>query len=182
MSTHTIVDATLNWIEQVVVGLNFCPFAKKVLINEQIDIQVNDADTLPQALEVLLSKLQQMDDDQAIETSLLVYPEGFESFDLYLDLYDSAAYMIEKGGYSGIYQLASFHPEYLFEGEDEEDPSHFTNRSPFPMLHILREQSMARILEQYPNPERIPVNNLAKAQALGNAWFAELLGRLKPEP
>lgn len=177
MNTTSAIQATSQWIEEVVVGLNFCPFAKKVLVNQQIDFDVIEDETIQRALESLLNKLEQMDAEPALETSLLIFNQGFGVFEDYLDLHDSASFLIEKGGYSGIYQLASFHPNYVFEGEPVDDASHFTNRSPHPMLHILREESMQRVLEQYPNPEAIPDNNIEVARNLGVKAFTTILSK-----
>jgi hypothetical protein len=86
-----------------------------------------------------------------------------------------ASSLIDQGGYCGIYQLASFHPDYCFDGESRDDPANYTNRSPYPILHILRESSIEAVLKRYPQPESIPENNIAKARELGSSFLRALL-------
>jgi hypothetical protein len=110
-----------------------------------------------------------------IQTTILVFPSGFDNFEEYLDMLGLANLLIFQGGYGGIYQLASFHPNYCFDGEAENDPANYTNRSPYPLLHILRESSVEAALKLYPQPERIPEHNIAKARKLGAEFLQALL-------
>ncbi len=116
-----------------------------------------------------------MQSHDELETTLIVYSDGFRSFERYLDLVDYGNDLLVESGFEGVFQLASMHPEYCFDGEDFDDASNFTNRSPFPIIHIIREASMARVLAVYNNPEQIPENNIALAQQKGSDYFQRLL-------
>jgi hypothetical protein len=131
--------------------------------------QTNDA------LGHLLEEFALLDNQLDIQTTLLVFPLGFDDFEKYLDMLELANSLVAQGGYGGVYQLASFHPNYCFDGEDENDPANYTNRSPYPILHILRESSVEAALKRYPQPESIPENNIAKARQLGAEFLQGLL-------
>ena len=160
---------TQKWISKVIIGLNFCPFAKREYERQSIRYFIYEGIDVSGALAAFLDELHYLDKHVEIETTLLIFEHGFSDFEAYLELAGMATALLEKGGYSGIYQLATFHPDYCFAGEVPEDPSNFTNRSPFPTLHVLREASIERVLKTYPNPESIPINNVTKARDLGNA-------------
>lgn len=171
------VEATQRWLERVVIGLNFCPFAKREWQNNSIAYLLVEQST--QALDTLINQLYTMQQSSGVETSLLIMQEGFSDFDAFLELISQAEVVIEQGGYRGEFQLAHFHPDYLFEGEPANDASHYTNRAPYPMLHILREASLERVLNTYSNPEQIPQNNIANARKLGKAHLCALLEACK---
>jgi len=159
-----MISQTQGWIEKVVIGLNFCPFARKPFVQDRIRYAVvaNEADILQQvALE-----LQILDNDAEVETTLLLLP-SLGDFEAYLDKAAEAQYLLEGLSYEGIYQIATFHPKYCFEGSQEDDPSNYTNRSPWAMLHLLREASLTAALEGYDKPEQIPVRNVAVANEMG---------------
>ena len=129
------------------------------------------------ALEALMKELHYLDKDEDIETSFIILPNNFADFTTYLNLVDMAEQLITKKNYEGVYQLASFHPQYCFAGEDKNDAANYTNRSPYPMLHILREDSISKALENFPDPESIPEKNIAFARSKGLAYMQELLLR-----
>lgn len=162
-----VIQHTKNWVEQVIVKLNFCPFAKPVVDNDGIRYQEIDASDLEEALHCLIEQCQYLDEHKDIETALLVYPNGFEEFEDFLDLVDLANQLMEAQDYEGVYQLANFHPDYCFEGELPSDPANYTNRSPYPMLHLIREASLEKALTSYPNPEEIPERNIKLAREMG---------------
>lgn len=164
-----------HWINTVIIGLNFCPFAKKELERNTVRYQLCQANTINDALSQLLEELSLLDKKDDIQTTLLIFPNSFADFENYLDMVDLANVLIEQGGYRGIYQLATFHPDYCFEGEQENDPANFTNRSPYPVLHLLRESSIEAVLKRYPTPESIPINNIAKARELGADYLRSLV-------
>ncbi|MCJ8321257.1 MAG: DUF1415 domain-containing protein [Colwellia sp.] len=170
---------TQQWLEKIIVGLNFCPFAKKELVNNTIHYHLSSQVKLQKALEELIAQCSYLEQHDDIETSLVIYNQGFKSFESYLDLVALAEDLLIDSGFEGIFQLASFHPDYYFEGEDFDDPANFTNRSPYPTLHIIREQSMARVLAVYKNPEQIPDNNIAVARKKGSRFFSEILKDIK---
>ena len=113
-----------------------------------------------------------------MSTSLLVYSQALTNFDDYLDVLDRVNDLIIEAGLEGIIQLASFHPDYCFEGVEQDDVSNYTNRSPYPMLHFIREQSLAAALENYPNPDKIPDNNIKRLKDLGDREVQRLLSSI----
>ena len=163
------------WIDKVIIGLNFCPFAKKEIERDSVRYAITPSTHANDALGNLLEELALLDSQLEIQTTLLIFPQGFNDFEKYLDMLELANSLINQGGYGGIYQLASFHPDYCFDGEDEDDPANYTNRSPYPILHILRESSIEMVLKRYPQPENIPENNIAKARELGADFLQGLL-------
>ena len=167
MNCLNIVAATKNWLSSFIIGYNICPFAKRVFEQEQIRYQVLAEDDIVDCLESLLSECHYLDANPATETTLLILANAGRNFDDYLDLLAMAEQLLIEQGYEGVYQLASFHPEYCFAGEPADDPAHYTNRSPFPMLHIIREEGLEKALETYPNPELIPKHNIDLTRSMG---------------
>ena len=163
----TIIEQTRHWVRSVIVGFNFCPFSKRELENETIHFQVSHESKLEACLHELVQECKRLDEHTGIETTLLIFANAMQSFDDYLDLIELANALIAELGYEGTYQLASFHPHYCFEGENENDAANYTNRSPYPMLHLIREASLERALENYPNPESIPERNVEFAREKG---------------
>ncbi|HRH67106.1 MAG TPA: DUF1415 domain-containing protein [Bacteroidia bacterium] len=166
-ATDQIIRQTKKWITDVVVGLNFCPFAAKELRRGTIHFEVILGADVEGSLESLGRAFVQLDEQEAIETTLLVFPDAYSAFDEYLDLVHVAEALLLEMGYEGIYQIASFHPDYLFEGSTEDDPANYTNRSPYPMLHLLREQSLSAAIDSYPGAENIPQRNIEQARKMG---------------
>lgn len=173
------LQATQKWVWDVVVGHNFCPFAKKEVLNQSIYYHVSPATQIDQALQVLLDEIQRLEQHPEIETSILIYQQGFAEFDNYLELLDMANLLLAQSGYDGIFQLASFHPDYCFEGEDEADAANYTNRAPYPCLHLLREEGMSRATSKYPDPEGIPQRNIDYARQLGTEKLMQQLADCK---
>lgn len=169
-----IFDSTKSWIEKVVVGLSFCPFAAKPFKEGNIRYQVVHGKSLEQALTSLVIEMMFLDDNESTETTLIIFPDNFSDFNKYLELLDLSEQLLEKEGYEGVYQIASFHPKYLFAGTKESDPSNYTNRSPFPMLHLLREESLEQAIEKHVNADLIPEKNIQKATELGIDYFKNL--------
>ena len=126
----------------------------------------------------LIEQCRYLQTHEEIETTLIIYGQGFRHFERYLDLVEYGNDLLVDSGFEGIFQLASMHPEYCFEGEDFDDASNFTNRSPFPILHIIREASMERVLAVYNEPEKIPENNIALANEKGSLYFQQVLARI----
>jgi len=167
MSTNTVIMNTQGWVQHFIVAHNICPFAKKEVEKGSIHYEVYDGREMEDALCCLMELCRKLDENNEIEAAMFIMPNGFSDFDEYLDLLDVANGLLAQQEYEGIYQLASFHPEYCFEGVDKTDASHYTNRSPYPMLHIIREESLEKALERYPNPEAIPERNITYCQELG---------------
>ena len=164
---NSSINLTRQWIDKVIIGLNFCPFAKREYERQTIRYTNYVGSDVHKALSVFLDELHYLDKHGEIETTLLIFEHGFSDFDDYLELAGMATALLEQGGYSGIYQLATFHPDYCFAGDAPDDPANFTNRSPYPTLHVLREASIERVLKTYVDPESIPKNNVIKARNLG---------------
>jgi len=182
MTENKILDVdvlkTQQWLEEIIIGLNFCPFAKKEFVKNTIDYQICDAKKIVSALEVLDKQFEKLTQNPNIETTLLIFNEGFKSFESYLDLLDYANDLLIDLGYEGTFQLASFHPDYYFDGEPFDAASNYTNRSPLPTIHLIREASMEKVLSVYKNPEKIPDNNIELAEAKGADFFKQILQRI----
>ena len=166
-----------RWLKDVVIGLNLCPFAAKPFGDKRIRIEVFEGDTEAGLLEMLQSELTLMDErpienqppeetETVIETTLIVIPNMLHNFDTYNQFLDLVDALLDKFSWTGQYQIASFHPQYCFAGTVPDSPENLTNRSPYPLLHIIREASIETALQHYPNPENIPDQNIAKMEAL----------------
>jgi len=169
-----IIDQTKKWIIDVVVGCNFCPFAANPMKQQRVHFQVETSSSSSVCMEALLQELKRLDDDINIETTFLIFPDKFKAFDDYLRLVTEAEKLLKQHGYEGIYQLASFHPLYVFANSSIDDAANYTNRSVYPMLHLLREESMDRALEHYQQPEKIPERNINFARGKGLAYMRML--------
>ena len=171
ITDETIIAQTIKWITDVVVGCNFCPFAARELKRGSIHYEVIKSKERKAVLEALAQAFYRLDENKKVETILLILSEGFNSFSDYLHLVALAESLLKKEGYEGIYQIASFHPEYLFANAVADDPANYTNRSPWPMLHLLREESLSQAIDNYPGTENIPQNNIDFAKAKGLAYM-----------
>jgi len=172
------ISATKQWLNEIIIGLNFCPFAKKEFVNNTICYHQSAAEQIKPALKEFVQQCHFLEQHDEIETTLLIYSEGFRSFERYLDLVDYANELLIDSGFEGIFQLASMHPEYCFADDDFDAASNFTNRSPYPMIHIIREASMAKVLKVYKNPEQIPEDNIALAEHKGSLYFQDILSAI----
>ena len=172
------VSATKQWLDEIIIGLNFCPFAKKEFVNNTIFYHQSALEQVKPALKELLAQCHYLQQHDDIETTLIIYSDGFRSFSRYLDLVDYANDLLIDSGFEGVFQLATMHPEYCFADDDFDAASNFTNRSPYPMLHIIREASMAKVLKVYKEPEKIPENNMALAEQKGSDFFQTVLTRI----
>jgi hypothetical protein len=157
---------TTNWIKSVVIGCNFCPFAAKPMQQKTIQYVVSRESNPALCLELLRSEFEYLDEHEETETSFIIFPETFAVLDGYLDLAEQADDLADED-YEGVYQVASFHPLYQFGGAPANDAANYTNRSIFPMLHILREESITNALKLFPNPDKIPEDNITYARAKG---------------
>jgi uncharacterized protein len=171
----TVTRYTRAWVTRAVVGLNLCPFAKAPLVKGQVRIVASDARDLPALLLHLADELRFLAqaDPAETETTLLVHPHvlgDFTEFNQALDAVDS---LVDALGLEGEIQVASFHPQYQFAGTEASDVANATNRSPYPTLHLLREDSIDRAVEAFPEPEAIVDANLRTLDALGaHGWAA----------
>ena len=174
MSDATIIAQTSQWINTVVVGCNFCPFAAKTILQKSIRYIVLQNATMEQSLEALMEAMRHLDRTESIETTLLIFPDQFADFEEYLDLVELAETLSEEQGYDGVYQIASFHPDYCFADAESDDPANYTNRSPYPMLHLLREDSVSNAVDHFIDPEGIPERNMAFSRAKGLEYMQKL--------
>ena len=165
-SDDVIIAHTKEWVSAVVIGDNFCPFARKEMVNNSIRYVVC-SEVLEDTLVALISECKTLDDAPSTETSLLIYPKGFDDFKVFLELTALADNLMADQGYEGVYQLASFHPDYCFADSSKDDPANYTNRSPYPTLHLIREESIERVLQDIENPEKIPERNIRYARDKG---------------
>ena len=179
MTTPTAEQAiaeTREWLEQAVIGLNLCPFAKAVQAKGQVRYVVSD-DTDPEdLLNTLCEELQRLADadPEEVDTTLLIHPRVLVDFLDYNDFLEVADQAVEDMGLEGVLQVASFHPDYQFEGTDRDDVSNASNRSPYPTLHLLREDSVDRAVQAFPEAEKIYETNIATLERLGADGWAEL--------
>ncbi|MBQ0723966.1 MAG: DUF1415 domain-containing protein [Cycloclasticus sp.] len=174
-TNNAIIASCQHWVKTVIVGLNFCPFAKPVLDAGKVYYTVVNKSAFEACLMALSDELTALSEQPHRETSLLIYPMGFEAFEDYLDLLSVAQALLEDQGYEGVFQLASFHPGYCFEGQASDDAANYTNRSPYPMLHILREASVEKALSMVAHPDKIPTRNIDFARAKGQLEMQRLL-------
>ena len=166
---ESVVRLTRNWLEKAVIGLNLCPFAKAVHRKDQIRYVVSSADSTAElALELAreLHLLQNADPGQ-IDTTLLIHPQVLTDFFDYNAFLGTADRLLRKAGLEGILQIASFHPQFAFRDGPADAIENYTNRSPYPMLHLLREASVARAVEAFPEADTIYERNMATLRALG---------------
>ncbi|MGF6420231.1 hypothetical protein ABH900_003750 [Stenotrophomonas sp. AN71] len=179
LPTDDPIAATRLWLERIVIGLNLCPFAKAVYVKDQVRIVLSDATTPEALVEQLAEELVLLRDTPAeqIDTTLIVHPQVLTDFLDYNDFLDNADAAIEALDLQGILQVASFHPDYQFEGVAADDASNYTNRAPFPTLHLLREDSVARAVDVYPDPDVIVERNIQTLDRIGvDGWHRRLRG------
>ena len=164
-----VVKNTRRWLDQMVVGLNLCPFSSSVIAREQVYYAVCDATTDAQLQQFYLTELQRLlgANENDISTSLLMFTPGLEEFGDYLDLLDWFQSLLEQADLTEHVQLASFHPQYQFEGVAVDDLSNFTNRSPYPTIHLLRQDQMTKALAHVLEPEKIYLDNIKTLNKLG---------------
>ena len=176
MDDESVIAATREWLEKAVIGLNLCPFAKAVYVKNQVRIVVSSAKHLDGLLEDLdreLDFLAAADPDE-VDTTLLIHPTllpDFLDFNDFLQLVEAA---VEEHELEGVIQVASFHPQFQFEGTEPDDMGNFTNRAPFPTLHLLREASITRAVAAFPEAETIFERNIETLEKLGPAGWQGL--------
>jgi hypothetical protein len=167
ISHELAINQTKHWLQSFIVELNICPFAKREMVKNRLAIHISDEKTQANALQAMADELAFLDKNPLVETLLLVFPLSFMDFFSYLDFVDSAELLLQELGYEGIYQLATFHPDYCFANTKFDDLANYTNRSPYPMLHILREDGLEKAIDAYGDTSQIFINNIATLRALG---------------
>lgn len=178
MDDEAVIAATREWIEKAVIGLNLCPFAKAVYLRNQVRFVVSRAPHLDGFLEDLDRELDFLAaaDPEAVDTTLLIHPTLLPDFLDFNDFLQLAEAAVGEHGLEGVIQIASFHPRYQFEGTEPDDMGNYTNRAPFPTLHLLREASIARAVAAFPDAEAIYERNIETLEKLGPAGWQRLWG------
>ena len=163
-----IIDDVRTWLDEVVIGLNLCPFAAKPRDENRVRIVVSHARTEEALLEDLQRELEHLADTPVaeLETTVLTIPDMLEDFEDYNDFLDAVDIWLEQFGWEGELQVASFHPQYQFADTEPDDAGNLTNRSPWPLLHIIREESLERAIEHFPDVDGIPARNIVRMEAL----------------
>lgn len=165
--TTLITQHTLNWIHSFIIKYRLCPFAKAPVSQGALRIEITSSKKKAEILEVLMEELYFLDKNPHIETTLLVLAEGCKDFFAYLDLASLAEALIQQQHYEGIYQIATFHPDYYFADTEPDDVANYTNRSPYPMLHLLREERLDQAIAAYGDTDTIPQRNTELMRELG---------------
>jgi hypothetical protein len=175
-SAEAVVAATRTWLEQAVIGLQLCPFASSPYLNDRVRYYVSTERSSVGLREDLRHELQLLQDTDPLtcETTLLIHPHALTDFRDYNDFLDECDALLAELGLDGELQVASFHPRYQFAGTRAEDIENYTNRSPFPMLHLLREASVARAVASFPAVDQIGEKNIATLRRLGHEGWRQL--------
>ena len=171
-----VIAVTRAWLEKAVIGLNLCPFAKAVHIKGQIRYTVSAAESPAELIRDLVLELQHLAATDAVETdtTLLIHPHTLTDFIDYNEFLDTADEVVGQLGLDGEIQVASFHPHYQFAGTARDDISNYSNRSPYPTLHLLREESIDKAVAAFPQAESIFETNIATLEKLGHEGWAQL--------
>jgi len=157
---NQVAAAVRQWVDTVVVGLNLCPFARRELDKDRVRFVISDAITEQGLLVDLKAELDLLEKDAFIATTLLIHPRVLETFYDYNQFLNYAEGLLQQMKLDGVYQIASFHPDYQFGGTEPNDAENYTNRSPYPVLHLLREKSLDMVLESTDYAEQIPIRNI----------------------
>lgn len=173
-SGQEILDSVIYWFEKAVLGLNLCPFAAKPYRQGVIRFEISMAANDETCLTDLLVNLNLLDEQADIETLVLIIPDHLNLFSDYNQFLDLADALLEQQGWTGTYQIASFHPDYVFANCDEDDRANWTNRSPYPLLHLIRESSINKAVESHPDINAIPQRNIELLRSLSDEEMKEI--------
>ena len=174
MAHDAVAAAVRQWLESLVIKLNLCPFAGRELLNDRVRFAVTSATSEDELLNALQTELELLSADTSIETTLLIHPEVLGDFAAYNQFLDAADGLLRYLELEGIYQIASFHPDYQFGGTESGDVENFTNRSPYPLLHLLREESLEHAIAEFPDAEKIPERNITLMKSMGEEQLRRL--------
>ena len=176
LDTNTVSEHTKQWLEKAVIGLNLCPFAKAPHVKNLVRIVVSEARHLDGFLEDLDRELQLLGNTPAseLETTLLVHPTLFPDFETFNQMLEIADDAVIENELEGIVQIAPFHPDFQFEGTEADDISNYTNRSPYPTLHLIREDSITKAAEAFPDASAIFDHNIALLEKMGHEGWDKL--------
>ena len=179
-SKEAYQNNVINWLRTIVIGMNLCPFARKPFESSLVRIvceEVVDEDAI---LELVLSELLNLEDTSAseVETTLIVLPKAYANFNDFNSLLYVLNNVLELEGFEGIFQIASFHPAYQFADTHIDDAENFTNRAPYPILHLIREDSLSAALDSHPNPDGIPDKNIRHLKSLSQEQLKDYFSYL----
>lgn len=178
----SVKQAVALWLNTVVIGLNLCPFAGRTTGENRVRFQLSESSLEEDVLTDLIAEMERLDQTSVaeLETTLLILPNALQDFFDYTQFLIWAQSQLKRQGWQGVYQLASFHPNYCFAGADPDDDENLTNRSPYPIIHIIREASLAKAIAYFEGVEEIPERNKACVEALSveqkRALFPYLFG------
>jgi uncharacterized protein len=165
-----------RWVEEIVIGWNLCPFAKREFVANRVRFRISEALSEEDLLLDLMGEIGRLDRDDQVETTLLIHPKVLTDFADYNDFLGLADGLLVELEREGVYQIASFHPEYQFQDTHPQDPENYTNRSPYPLLHLLREESMSSAIERHPDVSEIPSNNIELMNRYGKEKLGQIFG------
>ncbi len=171
------IEKTKDWIHNFVIGLNICPFAGHPFREDLIRYRLEETETIEKLVETLMEELDflQKKRSNEIETSVLIHPNVLTDFLDYNDFLSVGEAVLKEMNLEGEIQIASFHPDYQFAGEAKHAPSNYVTRSPFPMLHLIRESSVTKATEVHPDIEQVPYDNIKKLNDLGLEKIKKLI-------
>ncbi len=162
------VQSVRQWVNTFVVDMTLCPFAKHEMLNNRVRFATTRATTEKQLLMSLQDELELLNSDPSVETTLLIHPHVLQDFYDYNQFLSYADKLLLEMGLEGTYQVASFHPDYQFDGTNPDDAENYTNRSPYPLLHLIREASLESAIVEYPDVDQVPARNVALMNSLGH--------------
>jgi len=162
-----VIAQTKEWVKSVIIGHNYCPFAKREVDKGTVRYKVIHETEFNSLLKDVIQECVWLDQNPQTETTLIILPSNLNDFNSFLDCLVLAEDLLVSQGYEGIYQIASFHPDYCFQGADIDDPANFTNRSPHPMFHLIREASIEEAIKHHPDADAIPERNVEYARQQG---------------
>lgn len=167
LGNDKIIASVRQWVECFVVGMNLCPFAKRELVKNRVRFSVTEAIDEEALLAALELELAWLNNNPSTETTLLIHPKALQDFHHYNLFLGYTKKLLVRMKLVGVYQIASFHPDYQFGGTAPDDAENYTNRSPYPMLHLIRERSLERVIADYPEVDQIPDRNIALMDMMG---------------
>lgn len=174
------IASVRHWVESFVIGNNLCPFAGREFLRDRVRFSYTGASSESQLLNALADELKLLDQNLTIETTLLIHPEVLQDFTDYNQFLDQTERLLEHLGMTGVYQIASFHPDYQFSGSKPSDAENYTNRSPYPLIHLLRERSVERAIVSYPDINAVPTDNIALMNQLGAETLSKMMQGFLP--
>jgi hypothetical protein len=177
LKDEEIIESVRCWVEQFIVELNICPFAKREIVKKRVRYVATEASTTEQLLVALEAELEFLSESISTETTLLIHANVLQDFYDYNQFLDIADGLLQEMDLDGVFQIASFHPQYQFSGAEVDAAENYTNRSPYPILHLLREDSLEQAIANHTDVDQIPANNIALMNEFGVDKLKAMLSR-----